>query len=68
MIQMGPTCNNMGFPTCVHGPLLQIPYQSHLDYYYGTYIISHVIEKNAINSHVYPHIIKAIHVIHGFWT
>ena len=36
----------MGFPTWAHVPLLQIPYQSHLDYYYGTHIIAHIIEKN----------------------
>ena len=60
----------MGFRTWVHGPLLQITYQSPLDYYYGTHIISHIIETNAINSHVYRRIIKAGHVIliHGFWT
>ena len=33
---------------------MQIPYQAHLDYDYGTHIISHIIEKNAINSHVKP--------------
>ena len=36
----------MGFLSWVHVPLLQIPYQSHFDYYYGTHIISHIIEKN----------------------
>ena len=45
----------MGFPTWVHVPLLQIPYQSNLDYYYETHIVSHIIEKKclsrAINSH-----------------
>ena len=48
----------MGFPTRVHGQLLQIPYQSHLDYYYRTHLISHIVEKkgvpHAINSHVKP--------------
>ena len=46
MTQMGPTCNPYGFSTWAHVPLLQIPYQSHLDYYYGTHIIFHIIEKN----------------------
>ena len=36
----------MGFPPWAHGPLLQIPCQSHLNLYYGTHIISHIIEKN----------------------
>ena len=64
----------MGFPTWVHVPLLQIPYQSHLDYYYGTHIISHIIEKNVCHMLLTVmfnrRIIKAIPVllIHGFWT
>ena len=64
----------MGFPTWVYVPLLQIPYQSHLDNFYETQIIFHIIEKNVC--HVLltvifnQRIIKAIHVllIHCFWT
>ena len=67
-----PHATHMGFPTWVHGPLLQIPYHSHLDYYYGTHIISHdVIEKKMLLTVIFNrHINKAIHVIliHGFWT
>ena len=40
----------MGFPTWVHVPLLQILYQSHLDYYYGTHIISHISETNVCHT------------------
>ena len=32
----------------VYVPLLQIPYQSHLDYYYETHIIFHIIEKKNV--------------------
>ena len=66
----------MGFPTWVHVPLLQIPYQSHLDYYYEKHIrpISHIIEKNVCHMLLTvifnQFIIKAIQVllIHCFWT
>ena len=65
---------HMRFSTWVHVPLLQIPYQSHYDYYYKTHIVSHFIAKNVC--HVLltvifnQRIIKAIHVplIHCFWT
>ena len=64
----------MSFPTWVHVPLLQKPYQSHLDYYYERHIICHMFEKkcvsSAIDSHFNQRIIKTIHVllIHHFWT
>ena len=48
MTQMGTTCNPYGFSHMGHVPLLQIPYQSHLDYYFETHIISHIIEKMCV--------------------
>ena len=74
MTQWVPHATHMDFPTWVHVPLLQIPYQSHLDYYYETHIMPNIIEKNVCHMLLTvifnQRIIKAIHVllIHCFKT